>query len=34
MCAKMTAEFDSIIVKLGDGGANENAAKAIVDELG
>jgi lipid-A-disaccharide synthase len=30
---RMTSEFDSIIEKLGEGGANEKAARVLLDEL-
>ncbi len=31
---KMIAEFDSVIAKLGQGGASDKAARAIIEELG
>src|SRR5206468_11244201 len=31
---RMISEFDQIIAKLGEGGASEKAARAIVEELG
>jgi len=31
---EMISEFDRIVAKLGEGGAGEKAARAIVEELG
>ena len=32
--ARMISEFDALVGKLGEGGASERAARAIIEEIG